>query len=98
MRQHIYSLIILVASLSTAHAQQTIYETVNVNGVNREYIVYLPVDFDPTETMPVLFAFHGGGGSPEKMMQYYGDFRPLANANRFIAVYPAALIDNTGCA
>ncbi|MBC24483.1 MAG: hypothetical protein CMJ32_11290 [Phycisphaerae bacterium] len=80
-----------------ASGQQQFYETVNVNGVNRQYLVYLPTDFDPAENLPVMFHFHGGDESPEVAIQSEVDYRSLANVHRFIAVYPAALLDGKGC-
>ncbi len=78
-------------------AQQQLYRTVEVDGVTRQFLVYLPVDFDASEQMPVLFHYHGGDGSPEEAMQYEIDFRSLADADGFIAVYPAAMVDPDGC-
>ncbi|MCH2134651.1 MAG: hypothetical protein MK116_12980 [Phycisphaerales bacterium] len=88
----------LSAAISTpAFGQSQFYDTVNVNGVNRQFLIYLPVNFEPAENMPVMFHFHGGDGSPEEALQYEINYRPLADANRFIAVYPAALLDGDGC-
>lgn len=83
---------------TTAIGQQQFYDTVNVDGVTREFLVYLPTNFDPAENMPLMMHFHGGGGSPQGALQWEIDYRPLADTNRFIAVYPAALVDGTGCA
>ena len=80
-----------------AESQQLISRTVDVNGVTREYTVYLPVNFDPADQLPVLFAFGGGGDTGAVFMQFEGDFRPLADSERFIAVYPEPLLDVNGC-
>ena len=87
----------IFTSTSLASAQDLFYRSVNVGSVNRQYLVYLPDNFDPSENMPVMFHFHGGDGSPESAMKYELDFRQLADTQRFIAVYPAALLDNTNC-
>jgi polyhydroxybutyrate depolymerase len=79
-----------------AHGQQQLNRTIDVDGVNRRYLVYLPAGFDPAENMPVMFHYHGGDGFPEDEIQYV-DYRPLANQHRFIAVYPAASVDPDGC-
>lgn len=79
----------------TAGAQQLINRTVNVGGVVRSYIVYLPVNFNAAENMPAMFFFHGGGGTANGGI-FECDFRPLANANRFIAVYPQAINSTSG--
>ena len=47
--------------MSISFAQQT-NETINIGGINREYIQYLPVGFDATtESLPVVFVLHGLG-------------------------------------
>ena len=93
----LYLVTLLLCCTESSSAQQQFYDTVNVNGVNRQFLIYLPTNFDPDENMPVLFHFHGGDGSPELAIQYEADYRTLANLHRFIAVYPSALVDNTGC-
>ena len=89
-------LVIVLAGTDPVTAQQQFYDSVDVDGVTRQYLIYLPANFDPAENMPVLFHFHGGGGSPEGAIQWESDNRPLADAERFIAVYPAALFYD-GC-
>ena len=78
-----------------AQAQQQINKNINVDGVNRSYIVYIPVNFDPAENMPALFFFHGGGGAANGGI-FECDFRSLANSDRFIAVYPQAINSSSG--
>ena len=72
-------------------AQRTLTQTVLVEDTTREYLVYLPADLNATQSIPILFCFHGGDMSAEEMMRL-ADFRPLANSNRFIVVYPKGLI------
>jgi polyhydroxybutyrate depolymerase len=43
--------------------------TLKHENVDREFIVYLPNNFKPERTYPVLFAFHGGGGKKEMMAE-----------------------------
>jgi polyhydroxybutyrate depolymerase len=37
--------------------------------VDREFIVYLPKNFESERTYPIFFAFHAGGGTKEKMAE-----------------------------
>ncbi len=97
LRNFTVALFGLLIAATPAIAQQQINRAVDVNGVIREYLVYLPVNFDPAENMPVLFAFHGGDGTPQEFLQFEADFRPLADQERFIAAYPAAQVDSDGC-
>jgi polyhydroxybutyrate depolymerase len=80
---------------SSAQAQQLINKNINVDGLNRSYLVYLPTNFDPAEYMPAMFHFHGGGGTANGGLSEC-DYRSLANAERFIAVYPQATDSTAG--
>ena len=78
-----------------ALSQQLINKTLRIDGTTREYLVYLPSNFDSSESIPVLFCFHGGDMYAESMMRFTADFRQLADANQFIAVYPQGLVTNS---
>ena len=87
------ALFVVVLSTSWAvYAQNELTRSVTVDGIQRQLLVYLPQDFQPSESLPVLFCFHGGDDSAEGMMRFTADFRPLADSERFIAVYPQGLI------
>jgi len=64
----------------------------NVDGLNRRYLVHLPPGFDPSENLSVMMWFHGGGGNAGDGV-FEADFRSLANTQRFILVYPEAWPD-----
>ena len=57
------------------------------DGLNREYLIYIPNNYNQSEELPLLFNFHGFGGSVSYYMSYV-DMRPLAESNNFILVYP----------
>lgn len=83
---------LLIFSIGTLRAQETLNRVVTIDGLDRQFIVYLPKNFTPVESLPLLFCFHGGGDSAEGMMRGTADFRPLADNQRFIAVYPQGVI------
>ena len=89
-------IIILLLWAAAPASAQVINKAVNVNGVSRLYLVYLPGDFSASENMPAMFHFHGGNGSPQSAIQFE-DYRDLADQHRFVAVYPAALLDPDNC-
>ena len=37
-------------------------ESILVDGLNREYLLYLPSGFDSNESLPLVLNFHGGTG------------------------------------
>ena len=83
----------VLASAGHAFSQQQFTRTINVDGLNRQYLIYLPSDFDASENMPVMMWHHGGGGTASEALNFEADFRSLANSERFIAVYPQAYPD-----
>ncbi len=66
---------------------------ITVDGNERRFVIYLPNGFNNAGKMPLLFAIHGGGGTPEQFMATV-DFRPIADREKFIVVYPAGIQDH----
>ena len=73
-------------------AQQQINETMIHDGNAREYIVYIPASYDGSTSYPLLFSFHGGGGTSSDFINV-NDMRPIADTAGFIAIYPQAATD-----
>jgi polyhydroxybutyrate depolymerase len=71
-------------------AQQDIDKTIMVDGVERMYSIHLPPAFDSSRKLPVIFAFHGGGGNYKQTVGFY-KFNEIADAKGFIMVYPNAI-------
>ena len=57
------------------------------DGMNREYILYVPNSYDETSATPILFNFHGFGGNASQFINV-ADMRAEAESNSFILVYP----------
>ena len=57
------------------------------DGFNREFVLYIPNSYDGTSSVPLMFNFHGFGGSASNYMQE-ADMRSLAEADTFILIYP----------
>ena len=67
---------------TNSNAQSIVHD-----GINREYVLYMPNSYDGATAVPVLFNFHGFGGSASEFMQE-ADMRSLAEADTFILIYP----------
>ncbi len=74
---------------------QSIDKTLEWDGITRQYRVYLPADFDETQSLPLVFNFHGYGSSNVEQV-FYSQFNDVADEFNFILVYPMGLEDNTG--
>jgi len=57
------------------------------DGVNREYVFYIPNSYDGASSVPLMLNFHGFGGNASDYMQE-ADMRSLAEADTFILIYP----------
>lgn len=56
----------------------------------REYRLHLPVNYNPSDTYPLVFAFHGGFGLDWQFENETG-FSDLADTANIIVVYPQAI-------
>ncbi|MBX3458490.1 MAG: hypothetical protein KF696_00840 [Planctomycetes bacterium] len=60
---------------------------------NQTYYLYIPSSYNPSTPMPVLFGFHGAGGSgtaPAAAQQVRNDWATVAATGNFIVVAQAA--------
>ena len=55
--------------------------------LERYYIVYVPESGASEENLPLLFALHGYGSTAENHKNYT-NYEPIAEANKFIVIYP----------
>ena len=73
----------------------TVVETLSHDGELREFLVYVPSSYDGSEAVPLLFNFHGYGGTAQDFMAWT-DMQALADTENFILVYPqGALLDGS---
>ncbi|MCB9550139.1 MAG: prolyl oligopeptidase family serine peptidase [Myxococcales bacterium] len=65
--------------------------TLDVDGAERSFIVYVPEAAEGPAPVPVVFMFHGTSGDGEKFFNISG-WREKADDEGFIAVFPTALV------
>lgn len=70
-----------------AHAQETVTGTLLHDNISRAYRLRLPKNFSITESIPLVFNFHGYGSNASQQ-EFYSNMNPLANAERFAVCYP----------
>jgi polyhydroxybutyrate depolymerase len=75
---------------SSFSQSQDIDKAIAVDGRERQYMIHLPPSFSGAKKLPVIFAFHGGGGEYKKTIRYY-NLNNLADENGYIVVYPNAV-------
>ena len=84
-----YTTVILLFAgfVFSSTAQQTINASITHDGIERDYILYIPELYDGNTAVPLILNFHGFGGSASDYMQE-ADMRSLAEADTFILIYP----------
>nr|WP_315180551.1 PHB depolymerase family esterase [uncultured Flavobacterium sp.] len=70
-------------------------KTINItfDGVARNFIVYLPSGYNNSGKMPLIFAIHGGSGTPEGMINI-ANFKTIADRDKVVLVYPEGFQKN----
>ncbi len=90
--KRLISLLIFITIINVSFAQGYISETIQYDGLTREYSIYVPASYDGTTSFPLLFNFHGGGGTIASQIGI-ADMSPIADTANFIVVYPQARPD-----
>jgi len=79
----------------TSSAQQTINSSFTLDGVEREFIIYIPANYTGNTPVPLVLNLHGRSRTASNQMEF-GDFRPIADTAGFIIVHPQGLKDMQG--
>lgn len=86
------TLLLGLFSLSVS-AQNLINGTITHDGLQREYLLYVPTVYDGSEPRPLVLNFHGFGSNATQQA-LYGDFRPMADTANFLIVIPQGTLFN----
>jgi len=92
MKKILISILATTAIITSVRSQTFISQTIQHDGLTREYSLYVPPSYDGTTDFPLLFNLHGGGGT-NTAWQAASDMRPIADTADFILVYPQARPD-----
>ncbi|MGB3077934.1 MAG: PHB depolymerase family esterase [Saprospiraceae bacterium] len=88
-----FYLLLCIPLFSTA--QQTINGSILHDGLQRDYILYVPASYVPGTPAPLVLNFHGYTSNAFEQM-FYGDFRPIADTAGFLIVHPNGTVDQLG--
>jgi len=95
-------LLFLTLVSSAAHAiganlvlGQTISSSIFHDGIQREYILYIPGSYSPDTAVPLVINLHGYTSSAQSQMES-GDFRSIADTAGFLIVHPLGTDDILG--
>ena len=85
--RYITVLLLLVGCTFSSFSQQTINASITHDGIQRDYILYIPELYDGNTAVPLVLNFHGYGSNAAQQM-FYGDFRDIADTEGFLLVHP----------
>lgn len=69
------------------------FNSLTLEGIERDFILYLPESYDGSTAVPLLFNFHGYTQSASFQFSY-GNMRSIADTANFILVYPQGKLLN----
>jgi polyhydroxybutyrate depolymerase len=92
MKTFLLTLLMISALLVSTSAQTFINQSIQHDGLIRDYSIYVPASYDGTTNFPLLFNLHGGGGT-NSAWQAASDMRSIADTADFILAYPQARPD-----
>jgi len=78
-----------------SYGQQTIYDTIVHDNLQRSFILYVPDSYVQGTATPLVINFHGYTSNAFEQM-FYGDFRPVADTAGFLLVHPMGTLDGSG--
>lgn len=86
MKKHLLSLI-LISTLFTLKAQNTVVDSIFVGGQYRSYRLYVPAIYTGATARPLILNLHGYTSNAQQQ-QLYSNFMPIADTANFLMVYP----------
>jgi polyhydroxybutyrate depolymerase len=75
--------------------EMTIYQTIDGNSVPRVVYIKTPQNLDSSLSYPIVFFFHGAGGSGQNFLQN-NNITELINSEEFIGIFPNGHSNNGG--
>ena len=88
-------ILLLIGFSIPISAQQTINGSIIHDGIQRDYILYIPAIYDGNTNVPLVLNFHGINSNATEQM-FYGNFRNIADTEGFILVHPEGTLLNGG--
>jgi len=85
--KHLAIVIFLIVFPILCYAQQTVYDSIMHDDIQREYVLYIPANYTGNYAFPLVLNFHGYGSDATEQMNY-GDFRSIADSAGFLIVHP----------
>jgi poly(3-hydroxybutyrate) depolymerase len=73
----------------------SLYVDVEIDGIQRGYLLHIPTTYDPNRPTPLVFSFHGWSCSSQSNREWMG-FTSNMQAENYVVVYPDGKRDCLG--
>lgn len=80
-------ILFILLTISINLFSQTKDCSITIDGLERTYLIHLPEKSTSVNNLPLVFVFHGGGGTGKQIMKETG-FNKISDKDKFIVVYP----------
>ncbi|MEZ4928416.1 MAG: T9SS type A sorting domain-containing protein [Chitinophagales bacterium] len=92
MKKIILSLLTFSCSV-LLFSQTLVKDTFMFDGLQRDYILYIPQIYDGSTAVPLVLNIHGRGSNADEQ-NLYGNLHPQADADNFLIVHPNSTVIN----
>ena len=82
-----YTLLFLLFSPLFLFSQVNLFETLEHDGLTREYTIHIPPGYNADNPVPLVFSLHGFGSNND-INYLYTEFTLIADTANFIVVFP----------
>jgi len=89
MKTGVLLLLFLILNMSVKSQGVQKRENMQVDGMNRAFVSYVPPGVPKDEKMPLIISLHGGFATPKGQF-HLADFRPIADKEHILVVCPAS--------
>lgn len=90
MKRKLLFLCMLLSNISLFAQAQLLERTITVDGLERDYLLYVPAAYDGSEAWPLVFNLHGATGNPMQQV-VISDMNVVADTAHFLIAYPAGI-------
>ena len=95
LQQLLVASILCLLTISNNYAQQIVSSSIQFDGLERSYILYVPQAYTGDEAVPLVLNFHGYTSNSGEQL-FYSDFRSVADTGNFLVVHPQGTEDDQG--
>lgn len=78
-----------------AGVPQLLEKTIMVDTLEREYLLYVPADYDGSEAWPLVFNLHGATSNAREQL-FVSGMNKVADTAHFLVVYPEGISNRLG--